>query len=181
MSSRQQQNVSGKLHGLAQAALHYARARLDLLLHEWHEEQSRLLGLLARAALFGFALLTTYQLIAITIIVAFWDTAYRIHSAVVMIAVTGGLAAYAWRTLQAGAARVAKPFALSLAEFEKDRTTLAQMATETTVAPAAPAAPASEKTAMSKNIGKDHPYDELPTSLPLFHAARPSDPQGLNA
>jgi uncharacterized membrane protein YqjE len=124
---RTEQNVSSKLQALAQAALKYAHARLDLLQHEWQAEQSRLLGVLIRSALFALALLTTYQLLAAALIAAMWDTAWRVHTVLALAGLTAAIGAYAWHSLRARPATSASAFATSLAEFDKDREALGQL------------------------------------------------------
>lgn len=115
------QTVSGKLPGLAQALLQYARARLDLLQHEWRQEQTRVLGQLARAAIFALGALITLQLICAFVLIAFWDTPWRLAAAGVLVLLFGGVTWIAWRGMQRKGDDDRPAFGNTLAEFDKDR------------------------------------------------------------
>lgn len=113
-------DAPGKLHGLAQALLKYVRARVDLLQHELGEEQSRLLGKLARAGIFALGALITLQLIAAFVLIAFWDTPWRLHAAGALVLLFGGVTWFAWRGMK-GSGTSEPAFASSIAELDKDR------------------------------------------------------------
>ncbi|MDB5970861.1 MAG: putative rane protein YqjE [Hydrocarboniphaga sp.] len=116
-----QQNVSGKLQGLAQAFLQYARARVDLLQHEWRQEQSRLLGQLARTGIFALGALISLQLICAFVLIAFWDTPWRLHAAGGLVLLFGSVTGLAWRGMQGGRDHDSQAFSSTIAAFDKDR------------------------------------------------------------
>ncbi|WP_428311727.1 phage holin family protein [Hydrocarboniphaga sp.] len=116
-----QAQVSGKLQGLAQAFLQYVRARVDLLQHEWRQEQARVLAKLARAGIFAIGALITLQLICAFVLIAFWDTPYRLWSAGVLVLLFSGVTWFAWRGMQGKDDRDEKAFNSTIAEFDKDR------------------------------------------------------------
>lgn len=116
-----QAQVSGKLQGLAQAFLQYVRARVDLLQHEWRQEQARVLGKLARAGIFALGALITLQLICAFVLIAFWDTPYRLWSAGVLVLLFGGVTWIAWRGMRGKDDLDEKAFKSTIAEFDKDR------------------------------------------------------------
>jgi uncharacterized membrane protein YqjE len=123
-----QQHVSGKLQGLAQALLQYVRARVDLLQHEWRQEQSRVLGKLARAGIFALGALITLQLICAFVLIAFWDTPWRLYAAGALVLIFGGVTWIAWRGMQGKSDRDGQAFASTIAEFDKDREILERLA-----------------------------------------------------
>ncbi len=131
-----QASLSDRLHQLSSAALDYLRARLDLLQHEWREERSHVLGLLWRWALFALATLTLYQLTAAFIVLALWNTPWRLQALGGVMFVTAGIAAWAWRSVQSTLARSEAPFASTLAEFDKDRELLRQLGRDRDATPA---------------------------------------------
>jgi uncharacterized membrane protein YqjE len=118
---QQQAHVSAKLPGLAQAFLQYVRARVDLLQHEWREEQSRVLGKLARTGIFALGALITLQLICAFVLIAFWETPYRLYAAGALVLLFGGITGMAWRGMQGKDDRDSQAFGSTLAEFDKDR------------------------------------------------------------
>lgn len=116
-----QPHVPGKLQGLAQAFLQYVRARVDLLQHEWKEEQARVLGKLARTGIFALGSLITLQLVCAFVLIAFWDTPWRLHAAGGLVLLFAGGTWLAWRGMNSGSDDDGRAFSSTLAEFDKDR------------------------------------------------------------
>lgn len=119
--------VTGKLHGLSLTFLQYAKSRLELLQYEWDEEKTRLGKVLARGTLLAFSISTTVQLAAAFVVVAFWETAWRLHAVGVLVLLFAGLSFWAWRSVSANARQATEPFASSIKEFEKDRDALQRL------------------------------------------------------
>jgi hypothetical protein len=70
------------------------------LQHEWREEQSRVLGKLARTGIFALGALITLQLICAFVLIAFWETPYRLYAAGALVLLFGGITGMAWRGMQ---------------------------------------------------------------------------------
>lgn len=106
-----------------------AHTRLDLLCTDMEEERQRLVSLLAMAFISLFCLCVGVVLVAIFIVVMFWDT----HRLLVLGLLTGiflisgmvlwSLAMHALKTMP-------RLFAASLAELEKDREQINQDSAE---------------------------------------------------
>lgn len=98
-----------------QAGLYGQLARV-----EWAEEKSRLLKMLA-ATLAGIVFLSCALLFAGLLVIALsWDTPYRIHALLAMLAVYGIGVAIAWHKLQVFSALGDKSFAATREEFAAD-------------------------------------------------------------
>lgn len=121
-------SIGERLHVFIEAALRHARSHLALFQHEWKQERSHILELLWRWALFAVAALTLYQLTAAFVILAFWDTAWRLYAAAAMVLLTAGITYWSWTKVQALLARSEQPFARSIEQFEKDREALERIA-----------------------------------------------------
>lgn len=121
-------SVGERLHVFVEAALRHARSHLALFQHEWKQERSHILELMWRWALFAVAALTLYQLSAAFIVLAFWDTPWRLHAAGATVLLTAGITYWSWTMVQRVLARSEQPFARSIEQFEKDREALERMA-----------------------------------------------------
>ena len=121
-------SIGERLHVFIEAALRHARSHLALLQHEWKQERSHILELLWRWALFAVAALTLYQLTAAFVVLAFWDTPWRLYAAGVMVLLTAGITYWSWTKVQGVLARSEQPFARSIEQFEKDREALERIA-----------------------------------------------------
>ncbi len=100
---------------LAQAMLHGQLARV-----EWEEEKHRLLKMLG-VALLGFACLLSVLLFGgILALAASWDTAYRTHAMLGVIALYGFSMVAAWRHFRALAALGAHSFVALREELAAD-------------------------------------------------------------
>ncbi len=98
-----------------QAGLYGQLARV-----EWAEEKRRLMKMLA-LTIVGFACLLCTMLFVGVLVMAFsWDTAYRIHALLALLAVYGTGIAIAWQKLQALSALGEKSFSATREEFAAD-------------------------------------------------------------
>lgn len=87
---------------------------------EWAEERARLLSMMV-FALLGFAALLCLMICAGALVLAsVWETAYRLHVAMILLVIYGFIAGLAWRRLQALAAIGSHSFAATRAEFSAD-------------------------------------------------------------
>ncbi|MGH8106145.1 MAG: phage holin family protein [Arenimonas sp.] len=98
-----------------QAGLYGQLARV-----EWAEEKKRLLKMLAATLAGMIFLLCTLLFVGVLVLALSWDTAYRIHAVVVMLAVYGIGIAIAWQKLKALSALGEKSFAATREEFAAD-------------------------------------------------------------
>ena len=99
--------------------LDMVQTRLELAALEIEEESQRLLGyfalVLLSLVLFGIAML----LLAITVILLFWDS-YRLQAALGLALLFGAGAAVAWMRLQARFASRPRLLAATVGELNKD-------------------------------------------------------------
>lgn len=87
---------------------------------EWAEEKARLLTMMV-FALLGFAALLCLMICAGALVLAcVWETAYRLHVAMILLALYGFITGLAWRRLQALATIGGHSFAATRAEFSAD-------------------------------------------------------------
>lgn len=154
-----QPGIAGKLHGLSLHFLQYAKTRLELMQYEWSEEKSRIGALLARGTLLAFLLSTTVQLAAAFVVVAFWETAWRLHAVGALVLIAAAASLRAWRSLQGLAHQATEPFENSIREFEKDRAALHQLVEQAQQQASSPAA--SPPTAAPES----NPYERKPTTV----------------
>ena len=99
--------------------LDMARTRLALAAVEIEEETKRILGYFALALLALILAGIALVLVALTVIIVFWDS-YRIPAALAMIALFGGGAAVAGLKLKAAFADRPRLLASTVAELNKD-------------------------------------------------------------
>lgn len=114
--------AQGGLHGLATALLRYARARIELLQHELGQEQSRLLGMLARASAFIVGLMLCLQLASVVVLIAFWPTPWRLHAAVALLLLFAMATMLAWGAMRRPRQPTRAAFSASIDAFDKDQT-----------------------------------------------------------
>lgn len=114
--------AQGGLHGLATALLRYGRARIELLQHELGQEQSRLLGMLARASAFIVGLMLCLQLACVVVLIAFWQTPWRLHAAVALLLLFIVATMLAWGAMRRPRQPPHAAFSASIDAFDKDRT-----------------------------------------------------------
>lgn len=100
---------------ITQAGLHGQLARL-----EWEEEKSRLHQILI-TGLLGFANLLSFLIfLGILVMATTWDTAYRFHAIIAVVAVYGLVTGFAWRRLHSLSALGKEAFAATREEFAAD-------------------------------------------------------------
>ena len=114
------EGLLASIKNLTATLIDIAYTRLDLLCTDMEEERQRLVSLLAMAFISLFCLCVGVVLLAILVVVMFWDT----HRLLVLGLITGiflisgavlwGLAMYALKSMP-------RMFAASLAELSKDR------------------------------------------------------------
>ena len=125
MSDAAPSTLRGALSRLAESLLGLARTRLELATIEYTEERERvarqLMLMLAGVGCLMFALL----FVAFAVIALFWDT-YRIAAfAGVILFFAGGGAFLLWRRAELANA-APPPFGATIAEFDKDRASIAR-------------------------------------------------------
>jgi uncharacterized membrane protein YqjE len=111
--------MTDTLGRLGATLLSMVQTRLELAAIEMEEESRRLLGyfalVLLSLVLFGIAML----MVALTIILVFWDT-YRIQAALGLALLFGAAAAVAGMTLRASFARRPRLLSATVGELNKD-------------------------------------------------------------
>jgi len=122
-SSIEQQRATGMLGAgrrLVAAVWEHAEVRLELFTLELAEERSRIVkaAIAAGSLLFFGVLASTF--IGIAVLVAAWDTDYRLAVAVAVAIVFAAAGFVAWMTLRRLISRETPLFRHSLAEWRKD-------------------------------------------------------------
>jgi uncharacterized membrane protein YqjE len=97
-----------------------AQTRIELLGTEVEEQVARLTSLLVWTIVSLFLAFTTVVLVAVAILVAFWDT-NRVLVAVLLAAGFAVLALYSWFRVKAAARERPHLFQSTLAELSRDR------------------------------------------------------------
>jgi uncharacterized membrane protein YqjE len=108
------------LKGIARTSVEIVHSRLELLVTELTEEQSRLIEL---ALVAGLALLTLFLGIvfaAFLVVAAFWDTPYRLWAPAIIALVLIVGAAALWTVFMKKAKAKGKAFAATLHELATD-------------------------------------------------------------
>jgi uncharacterized membrane protein YqjE len=108
------------LKGVARTSVEIVHSRLELLVTELSEEQSRLIELVLVA---GLALLTLFLGIvfaAFLVVAAFWDTPYRLWAPGIIALVLVAGAAALWLVFTKKAKAKGKAFAATLHELATD-------------------------------------------------------------
>lgn len=99
----------------SQAGLHVQLARV-----EWAEEKIRLSKMLAAALLVFTCLLCIMLFVGVLVLVLCWETDYRIHAVLGLIAVYGITAGIAWHRVRTLSARGDQAFAATREELAAD-------------------------------------------------------------
>jgi uncharacterized membrane protein YqjE len=108
------------LKGIARTSVEIVHSRLELLVTELSEEQSRLIELVLVA---GLALLTLFLGIvfaAFLVVAAFWDTPYRLWAPGILAVVLVVGAGVLWAVFMKKAKAKGKAFAATLHELATD-------------------------------------------------------------
>ena len=105
---------------LGASVLKHAAMRAELLSIEVQEEKARLIRLAISAFLLSALVIVTLVLLAILVLVCYWDTPQRVTAAVVLAGLFGALTAACYFYLAAQLKRSTTLFATSAAELRRD-------------------------------------------------------------
>lgn len=108
------------LKGIARTSVEIVHSRLELLVTELGEEQSRLIELALVAALALLAVFLGIVFAAFLVVAAFWDTPYRLWAPGAIAAVLFIAAAVLWTVFMKKAKAKGKAFAATLHELASD-------------------------------------------------------------
>jgi uncharacterized membrane protein YqjE len=108
------------LKGIARTSVEIVHSRLELLVTELSEEQSRLIELVLVAALALLTLFLGIVFAAFLVVAAFWDTPYRLWAPAVIALVLIAGAAVLWTVFMKKAKAKGKAFAATLHELATD-------------------------------------------------------------
>lgn len=87
---------------------------------EWAEEKRRLIRILVAAVMGVVFLLCTLLFLGVLVMALSWDTAYRLHALVALLAVYGSVVVMAWQKLQALQLLGVQSFAATRQEMAAD-------------------------------------------------------------
>jgi uncharacterized membrane protein YqjE len=119
MSTAEGEGPKGSLRALGATILALLRVRIELVLVELKEESLRRKEMLLLAVVSTFFLASGLVLLALFVVVLFWDT----HRVAAMGGVTLaylGIGAWAFLRFQDRVSKSPPPFSASLAEFKRD-------------------------------------------------------------
>jgi len=108
------------LKGIARTSVEIVHSRLELLVTELSEEQSRLIELALVAALALLAVFLGIVFAAFLVVAAFWDTPYRLWAPGIIAVVLIAAAAVLWTVFVKKAKAKGKAFAATLHELATD-------------------------------------------------------------
>jgi uncharacterized membrane protein YqjE len=108
------------LKGIARTSVEIVHSRLELLVTELSEEQSRLVELALVAALALLAVFLGIVFAAFLVVAAFWDTPYRLWAIGAIAAGLILIGAVLWMVFQKKAKAKGKAFAATLHELATD-------------------------------------------------------------
>jgi uncharacterized membrane protein YqjE len=108
------------LKGIARTAVEILHSRLELLVTEIAEEQSRLIELALVAALALLAVFLGIVFAAFLVVAAFWDTPYRLWATGLIAAALIVVGAALWTVFLKKAKAKGKAFAATLHELATD-------------------------------------------------------------
>ena len=116
---------------LAASVLKHAAMRAELLSIEVQEEKARLIRLAISAFLLSALVIVSLVMLAILVLVCYWDTPQRVTAAVVLASMFVALTAACYFYLAAQLKRSTTLFATSAAELRRDAEALESSATTT--------------------------------------------------
>ena len=108
------------LKTLGRTAVEALHTRLDLLSTELKEEQARITELLVIAVLSLLCLFLAIVFAAFFVVVAVWDTPYRLWVTAGLAAILAGAAAALWQQFRRGITSGRRPFHATLEELSGD-------------------------------------------------------------
>ena len=117
--ARRQPGISTSLRSIGANLLALVHTRVELVVTELQEEKEHLIGMAVLAAVSALFLALGLLLVAMFIVVLFWDS-HRVLAAGGVTVLYLALGAIALRRLRAMARASPPLFAATLAEFEKD-------------------------------------------------------------
>jgi len=106
--------------GIARSSIEIVHSRLELLVTELGEEQSRLIELALVAALALLAVFLGMVFAAFLVVVAFWDTPYRLWATGLIAGALIAIGAVLWMVFRNKAKAKGKAFAATLHELATD-------------------------------------------------------------
>jgi uncharacterized membrane protein YqjE len=108
------------LKGIARSSVEIVHSRLELLVTELSEEQSRLIELALIAALALLAVFLGVVFAAFLVVAAFWDTPYRLWATGLIAGALIVIGAALWMVFRNRAKAKGKAFAATLHELTTD-------------------------------------------------------------
>lgn len=120
IAGRGRAGLLDSLKGIARTSLEIVHSRLELLVTELSEEQSRLIELALIAALALLAVFLGVVFAALLVVAAFWDTPYRLWATGLIAGALIVIGAVLWMVFRNRAKAKGRAFAATLHELATD-------------------------------------------------------------